>query len=114
MSCYLTGYFLNTLPVKENHEDSSERKNIFPSCDAQFAEAFLILREKQRLKIPQDQKSFNEKHRTQKKWVSFSRKRFSSEEAEALSAESEVDFPKRPLTILQSICFAIIGLTHHV
>ncbi|APC49326.1 hypothetical protein BME96_14500 [Virgibacillus halodenitrificans] len=42
------------------------------------------------LKIPQDQKSFNEKHRTQKKWVSFSRKWFSSEEAEALPHSRQV------------------------
>ncbi|MCJ0933115.1 hypothetical protein MST22_18335 [Virgibacillus halodenitrificans] len=107
--------------MKERHEDSSERKNIFPSCDAKFAEAFLVLWEKQQgflmgrviakdlrwdevtqsqpqLKIPQDQKSFNEKHHTQKKWVSFSRKWFSSEEAEALPTESEVYFPKRSFT----------------
>ncbi|MBD1221740.1 hypothetical protein IC602_03905 [Virgibacillus halodenitrificans] len=116
-----TSYYLTTLLVKEKHEDSSERKNIFPSCDAQFAEAFLVLWEKQQgflmgrviakglrwdevtqsqqqLKIPQDQKSFYEKHRTQKKWVSFSRKWFSSEEAEALPTESEVYFPKRSFT----------------
>ncbi|WP_189778767.1 hypothetical protein [Virgibacillus halodenitrificans] len=111
--------------MKEKHEDSSERKNIFPSCDAQFAEAFLVLWEKQQgflmgrviakdlrwdevtqsqpqLKIPQDPKSFYEKHRTQKKWVSFSRKWFSSEEAEALPTESEVSFPKRPIKVLSS------------
>ncbi|APC49903.1 hypothetical protein J5S49_12455 [Virgibacillus halodenitrificans] len=69
--------------MKERHEDSSERKNIFPSCDAKFAEAFLVLWEKQQgflmgrviakdlrwdevtqsqpqLKIPQDQKIFYE------------------------------------------------------
>ncbi|WP_189778179.1 hypothetical protein [Virgibacillus halodenitrificans] len=37
-----------------------------------------------------------------KKWVSFSRKWFSSEEAEALPTESEVLFPERPFTVLSS------------
>ncbi|WP_189777129.1 hypothetical protein [Virgibacillus halodenitrificans] len=103
--------------MKEKHEDSSERKNIFPSCDAQFAEAFLVLWDKQRLKIPQEQKSFYEKHRTQKKWVSFSRKRFSSEEAEVLPTESEVYFPKRSFTnnqVTSSLSiFRTIGLQNH-
>ncbi len=65
---------------------------------------------KQQLKIPQDQKSFNEKHRTQKKWVSFSRKWFSSEEAEALPTESGVCFPQRPLRVLLS--YVAIYLFH--
>ncbi|MCG1029854.1 hypothetical protein J5S49_16355 [Virgibacillus halodenitrificans] len=114
--------------MKEKHEDSSERKNIFPSCDAQFAEAFLVLWEKQQgflmgrviakglrwdevtqsqpqLKIPQDQKSFYEKHRTQKKW-------FSSEEAEALPTESEVYFPKRSCSNNQVMSQYIYFPTH--